>query len=390
MFHHLSQNNDIDILANFYFAPIDDIVIYQRDNVKEIAVPHDIINNKVHLLNSLIDIIVSLNVDILHIWGTENNWGKLLLDYRLKDFRKLLEIQGLKFFLQKKEIFYGGIQENKIKKMIGIKELIYPRSRLYNIRCSYEMGIQDELNVINQYKYIDTQSDWVRTLLKLQFPDKCYFNTDIILRDSFISSSEWYKEHRYNESPIIFTTTSSIPYKGLHFLLSVMRLIVKRFPSVKLRVAGISIKKKTYKNSAYVNYLLYLIKRWNLADNVTFLGNLNEYELKSEMYKADVYVCPSYSESYSLALAEALAIGLPSISAFTSALPELIRDGIDGYLYPMNDEYICADRILKIIKNPEQQIRFSQSSSIKIRQRINPTAIANNQVKIYQTIVCGK
>ena len=387
MYQHLSKVKDVDIIANFYFAPVDKIEI-QENAIKEIAVPQDILRkNKESQLTHLIDIIISLNPNLLHVWGTENKWGELLLHNGLSGISKLLEIQGLKFFLQKKEIFYGGLQETLIKKIIGVKELIYPKSKLYSLRSTYEEDGKSEIEVIRQYKYINTQSEWVRTLLKILFPDKSYFKTGIILRDSFLMSPEWFKLHDSKGSGVILTTTSGITYKGLHFLILSMRHVIRLYPNVTLRVAGISIKDRKYRNSAYVNYLLYLIKFYKLEQSIVFLGNLDEYELKAEMYGADVFICSSYSESYCLALAEALSIGVPSIAPYTSALPELISDGNDGYYYPINDEYVCADRILKLLTNKELRLQFSMQSSIKMRQKIMPTKIAEDQAKTYKTIV---
>ena len=387
MYQHLSNVKDVDILANFYFAPVDKIEIHENA-IKEIAVPQDILRkkNESQLLH-LIDIIISLNPNLLHVWGTENKWGELLLNSRLNGISKLLEIQGLKFFLQKKEIFYGALQEAFIKRLIGVKELIYPKSKLYSLRSSYEKESKSEIEVIRQYKYINTQSEWVRSLLKVLFPDKSYFKTGIILRDSFLTSPEWYKLHVSKGSGVLLTTTSAITYKGLHFLFLSMRHVIKVYPDVTLRIAGICIKDRKYRNSAYVNYLLYLIKLYNLEQNIVFLGNLDEYELKAEMYGADVFICSSYSESYCLALAEALSIGVPSIAPYTSALPELISEGNDGYFYPINDEYVCADRILKLLTDKDLRLQFSMQSSIKMRQKIVPAKIAEDQAKTYKTIV---
>ena len=93
MFQHLSKVKHVDIIANFYFAPVDKIEIY--DNViKEIAVPKDILSKKKESqLIELIDVILSLQPNILHIWGTENKWGELLLHHSLSNISKLLEIQ---------------------------------------------------------------------------------------------------------------------------------------------------------------------------------------------------------------------------------------------------------------------------------------------------------
>lgn len=74
------------------------------------------------------------------------------------------------------------------------------------------------------------------------------------------------------------------------------------------------------------------------ASHVSFLGRVSDDDLLALYQSASVFVLPTLSgEGYGLALAEALAIGLPSIVTDSGAPPELVRNNANGLVVPPND-----------------------------------------------------
>jgi glycosyltransferase involved in cell wall biosynthesis len=70
------------------------------------------------------------------------------------------------------------------------------------------------------------------------------------------------------------------------------------------------------------------------------------------LYSADLFVFPSHSEGYSLAVIEAMSAGLPIIAADASSLPEQLSDGRYGLLFPAGDAAALAERLSYALNYP--------------------------------------
>lgn len=390
MFKALNNLGGITIVGNLLFANQQDIGSSTINDTIQYKVPYSSIKNNIiseGWRNRLVNIILYLKPDIIHIWGTESPWCSILNDYKFNDIKKLIEIQGLKFFWGEKSHFYGNLNYDIIKKEEGILELLHPAMKTENIRKSFERWGDVEKCILRGASNINTQSQWVRDVMKVIAPQSTIYNTKIILRDSFLYLDPWFIKHKSANGPVIFTTSAAQPYKGLDVTISAFRHVLQRYPTAKLRVAGVAVKHPQYRNVAYVKYLIKLCKQYGITEHVAFLGNLDEITLVKEMYNADVFVNSSFIESYCLALAEALSLGVPCVASYTSALSELITDKVTGLYYPMGDDYICAVRIINLIENIDWRKSISKAASSEYRAKNSPIEIAENQLRIYNSLL---
>ena len=76
---------------------------------------------------------------------------------------------------------------------------------------------------------------------------------------------------------------------------------------------------------------------------------------------AEVLLLPSATESFGLVALEALSCGTPVVATRTGGLPEVVRDGVDGYLAEVGDVAAMADRTLALLKNSEQRYKFGKA-----------------------------
>ncbi|WP_417563968.1 glycosyltransferase [Microbacterium sp.] len=106
-----------------------------------------------------------------------------------------------------------------------------------------------------------------------------------------------------------------------------------------------------------------LAARLGIADRVTFHGRVSEDELRATYTRADVFVISSIAELQSIATMEAMASGLPVIGADAVALPHLIHDGENGYLFPPGDVDALADRLRRVLTADDAEyLRLQQAS----------------------------
>lgn len=94
------------------------------------------------------------------------------------------------------------------------------------------------------------------------------------------------------------------------------------------------------------------IKKMNLEDNVELVGEVKDVD--EYLGKASIFAFTSSYEGFPNALAEAMKAGLACISFDCSAGPsEIIRNGVNGYLIPMNNELLYLEKLNKLISSKE-------------------------------------
>jgi colanic acid/amylovoran biosynthesis glycosyltransferase len=78
----------------------------------------------------------------------------------------------------------------------------------------------------------------------------------------------------------------------------------------------------------------HLVERYALQNQVTLRGWLGSEAVREEIVRSRAFVLPSFAENLPVAIMEALALGRPVISTYFGGIPELVRDGICGWLVP--------------------------------------------------------
>lgn len=340
-------------------------------------------------IKEICDIVESVRPDIIHVWGIENYWGLLTARGYIKG-NVLLEIQGIRETCAR--VFYGGLTFPEVVSTIKTKEFIKPSISLPFQKRKFRRWSRYEREIISGHKYINTQSDWVRSwVFKFMSPDANYFETDLIVRSQFLESKPWEIRVHDESMPVLFTLSSEAhAYKGLHDGIKGVAILKKKYPNISFRIAGnFEINRPNYKKNGYTKYLLSLIRKYGLSDNVKFLGALDAEALCQEMREADLMLQTSYVESYSLALVEAMAVGVPCVVSYAGAMPELARDGVEALYYTPSDYFKLAFLADKIICDKQLSASLSQNARKLSQRRNSPKSVVENQINIYNK-VCGR
>lgn len=103
----------------------------------------------------------------------------------------------------------------------------------------------------------------------------------------------------------------------------------------------------------------WLVRDKKLAGDVLFLGKQNQ--VQDLLCCADLVLLPSDLESFGLVALEAMACSVPCICSKVGGLPEVIQDGVEGYLVAPRDVDTMAARALEILTDPERHQRMGQA-----------------------------
>ena len=94
------------------------------------------------------------------------------------------------------------------------------------------------------------------------------------------------------------------------------------------------------------------VARLGLESRVKFLGLASDAELREAYIKADLFCMPGTAELQSLVTLEAMSASTPVLLADAMALPHLVRDGENGYLFTPNDSDDLAAKITRVLQLP--------------------------------------
>ncbi|WP_318247029.1 glycosyltransferase [Microbacterium gallinarum] len=106
-----------------------------------------------------------------------------------------------------------------------------------------------------------------------------------------------------------------------------------------------------------------LTRELGLTDRVRFHGHTTDDELKALLTNASLFVIASIAELQSIATMEAMASGLPIVAADAVALPHLVHDGENGYLFRPGDVDDLAEKLTAVLTlSPEDRLQMQQAS----------------------------
>jgi D-inositol-3-phosphate glycosyltransferase len=123
-----------------------------------------------------------------------------------------------------------------------------------------------------------------------------------------------------------------------------------------------------------------------VRDRVDFLGSVAHHELPYFYAAADVCVMPSYSESFGLVALEAQACGRPVVASGVSGLRSVVRDEVSGYLIDDHDPAIYAERIGRLLADPELAQQMGRRGRL-LAQRFSWTRTADRLGNLFESAI---
>ena len=107
-------------------------------------------------------------------------------------------------------------------------------------------------------------------------------------------------------------------------------------------------------------------KLHRLGPHITWVGDATEAQLAEEYNRCHVFCLPSVQEGFGIVFLEAMAAGKPVVAARTAAVPEVVRDGVDGFLVaPRNPEEL-ASALARLRDEPSRRARLAAGATARV------------------------
>jgi len=140
-----------------------------------------------------------------------------------------------------------------------------------------------------------------------------------------------------------------IPEKGIFDLVGIWKLVVKKIPDAKLAICGIS------EETEIVEKFLKEVRRYNLSNNIDFLGQQEYATLLNIVANSFLTVYPSYVDSFSLVTLESLACGTPVIAYNIPAIRHNFSTCKSVFRCTIGDKKNMADTVLQLLNYIERK-----------------------------------
>ena len=188
-----------------------------------------------------------------------------------------------------------------------------------------------------------------------------------------------YLERRFaipTDKPVLLYVGRLDKEKRIDLILRALPDIL-RVTSVHLVLAGIGKEKQKLEE---------LTEKLGIQKAVTFTGFVPDEDLQNIYRIADIFVIAGIAELQSIVTMEAMASGLPVVAVNAMALPELVHDGENGYLFSDGDKQMLAEKIIAILTNQTMRTQMSKKS-LEIIKDHDINKIIEKYESIYNEII---
>jgi glycosyltransferase involved in cell wall biosynthesis len=146
--------------------------------------------------------------------------------------------------------------------------------------------------------------------------------------------------------------------KGHDVLMAAALSVLQRYPDATFEIVG---------DGPEHDRLLARHKALGLTTSFSFLGHRDD--VPRRLAEADLFVLPSRSEAFPSAVLEAMAAGLPVVASAVGGILELVDDERTGLLAPADDAGALADRLCRLMTDPELGARLGEAARERVSAR---------------------
>ena len=168
--------------------------------------------------------------------------------------------------------------------------------------------------------------------------------------------------------PILMHLSNFRPVKRLTDVVEIFALVREKIPA-KLVLIGDGPDRGAAE---------YIVRKKHIAKDVLFLGKQDHVHEKLGL--ADLFLLPSDEESFGLAALEAMACEVPIVATNVGGLPEVVKHGVDGYLFEPRDVHTAAKYAVEILTRPDRGRLMGQMARASARAKY----CSNDIIPLYE------
>jgi colanic acid/amylovoran biosynthesis glycosyltransferase len=188
-----------------------------------------------------------------------------------------------------------------------------------------------------------------------------------------------------NKVPTILSVARLTAMKGFDTLIKASYELHKKNVPHKVIIVGFGPDK---------DMLVNLTKSLGIQDKIDFKDYCSPEEVKDLLHSSDLFALISRfdnkiktQDGVPVALMEAMATGLPVVSTYISGIPELIDDGVNGFLVKPDDPVMLSNKIEQVLKMSKEELQaITDNARQKIEKCFNLTKLTDELKDLFKSV----
>jgi len=186
------------------------------------------------------------------------------------------------------------------------------------------------------------------------------------------------------ETVKIVTVCRLIEKKGLVYAIQAVERLIQKNKKIKYDIIGFGPMEKDLEK---------LVKRLGMQDHINLVGRASEDEVAMMLDNAHIFLLPSATatngdeEGIPNALKEAMARGMPVISTFHSGIPELVEDGVSGFLVPERNSVMITQKLKYLVANPDIWYEMGKAGHATVNRYYEKEAVNNRLIAVFDRLM---
>lgn len=166
--------------------------------------------------------------------------------------------------------------------------------------------------------------------------------------------------------------------KNFPMLLKAFKNVTEQYQPAVLLIIGRGQELENIKNQ---------IQELNLTDSVKLIDQIAHDDLANYYHACDILVLSSFSESFGKVLLEVAAAKKPSVATETVGAKDIIRDGETGYLAPVDNADVFAEKIIILLKDEALSQKMGEKAFDHIKDKFNWQRNLKKMIDLWQDII---
>lgn len=124
-----------------------------------------------------------------------------------------------------------------------------------------------------------------------------------------------------------------------------------------------------------------------LTDIIVLDGGKYGEDKYAALKSADIFIHPTLNDAFPLVILEAMQFQLPVVSTYEGAIPEMIVEGVTGFLVPQNDSLMLAKKTLRLIQNREERVTMGIAAGQRFLTNYTTDNMENRLKEAFLTVM---
>lgn len=361
------------------------------DGVRYVALGEQVSKGRVRseFIRAVGKCVQEIKPDLIHLHGSETIYPALPVEV-WNNIPVAMSLQGIINGLYPHAM--GGLIPGEMRPYVGVVRSLGIGNTIYDHadRWRRELSAAERKAFLN-VKHVFGRTEWDKAWTYYLNPDAHYETVGELMRAPFYSG----KRDCANVAKHSIYCSAALggPLKGGHWLIKTVAALKRKYPDIRLRIAGGAGCAKPsgiyarLRQPQYSRYIWNLINDLGVGENVDLLPSISAEEVADELRRAEVFCLPSLGENSPNSLGEAMLLGVPSVVTDVGGISSLLENGKEGLIVPSSDPAVLASAIDRLFSDRDYARQLGTAGYEYAKARYDPEVVVGQLQHAYDSVV---